>query len=243
MSVLIQENNANFTKIANSLIVDKSLSNGAKVLYCYLRSKPNQWKIINSDIENSLNISQDSIAKYFKELLDNGWIERSKEKNEKGLFTGGYDYILFDLPKKSGYGKNPDTEEIHIPKNSGNNNKTKTSINTKTTKKTFIPPTEQEIFNHLKEKGYEKVTNGKDFYIHYNTTDWHYKDGTKVKSWKGALGTWISNAIKYNPELAKLIRKDKKEEIEPIKQEPIFKFEQKSLTEEEKKELASMLKD
>ena len=120
MSIVIQEKDVKFTKIANILITDQSLSAGAKVLYCYLRSKPTNWKVINADIIKTLQVSQETIAKYFKELILAGWIDRKKETNEKGQMLGGYVYFLFDLPKetKSGkktkYGKNLDTGKPFI---------------------------------------------------------------------------------------------------------------------------------
>ena len=119
MSVIIQEKNANFTKIANELITDSKLSAGAKVLYCYLRSKPNNWKVINSDIMKTLQISEETIAKYFKDLLVAGWIERKRETNEKGQFSGKYEYTIKESPKatETVSGKKPYTEKYRIRKN------------------------------------------------------------------------------------------------------------------------------
>lgn len=138
MSIVVQENDVKFTKIANVLITDQRLSSGAKVLYCYLRSKPTNWKVINTDIIKTLNVSQESVAKYFKELISAGWIDRKKETNEKGQMLGGYIYFLYDLPKEPKCEKKPDTEKTLIrekPRHNNTNivNNTDLLNNTKTT--------------------------------------------------------------------------------------------------------------
>ena len=84
MGVLKNELKENFTQIPNQLLFDKRISFGARILFCYLASKPNNWKIVNQDIITNLNVSLDSVAKYFNELLDTGWITREREVNEKG---------------------------------------------------------------------------------------------------------------------------------------------------------------
>lgn len=138
MSIIIQESDVKFTKIANILITDKRLTPGAKILYCYLRSKPTNWKVINSDIIKTLQVSQETVAKYFKELISSGWIERKKETNEKGQLLGGYVYFLFDLPKETKYETKPDTEKTLIREkpldinNTNIINKTNTTNNTNT---------------------------------------------------------------------------------------------------------------
>ena len=66
MGILRNEIKSNFTQIPNQLLFDNRLSFGSRILYCYLASKPDNWKIINQDVINTLQVSCDSIAKYFK---------------------------------------------------------------------------------------------------------------------------------------------------------------------------------
>lgn len=130
MSIIVQETDVKFTKIANVLITDNRLSSGAKVLYCYLRSKPTNWKVINADIIKTLNVSQETVAKYFKELISAGWIDRKKETNEKGQMVGGYIYFLYDLPKETKSETKPDTEKTLIRENPRYINNTNTTNKT-----------------------------------------------------------------------------------------------------------------
>lgn len=133
MSIIFQENNAKFTKISNALIIDQSLSSGAKVLYCYLRSKPNNWKVVNADIIKTLKFSQETVAKYFKELIASGWISRKREINEKNQYSGGYEYIIKETPIKE---ETPNKDFSLIRETSADINKTKTTNKTDMINKT-----------------------------------------------------------------------------------------------------------
>lgn len=160
MSIIVQENDVRFTKIANVLITDQRLSAGAKVLYCYLRSKPSNWKVINADIIKNLQVSQETVAKYFKELISAGWIVRKKETNEKGQMLGGYIYFLFDLPKETKSETKPDAEKILIWKNPLDNNKTNIINNTNLIKKTYtdiIVETKKNEIEPVKKKSPQAI--------------------------------------------------------------------------------------
>lgn len=85
----------NIVVIPNEILTDNRLSMGAKVLYCYLASKPYNLTVGNKEIQNSLNIKDSrTISKYWKELLNCGWLSRERNTDEKGQFTGGYTYQL-----------------------------------------------------------------------------------------------------------------------------------------------------
>lgn len=86
----------NYTQIPNELITDTSLSHGAVRVFLFLASKPSGWDFYSKNIKKNLNISNDhTIAKYLKELRENGWLLRSRNNKTKG-----YDYTLMDKPVK-----------------------------------------------------------------------------------------------------------------------------------------------
>ena len=160
MSIIVQETDVKFTKIANVLITDTRLSAGAKILYCYLRSKPTNWKVINADIIKTLQVSQETVAKYFKELISAGWIDRKKETNEKGQMLGGYIYFLYDLPKETKPETKPDAEKPFIRENPLDNNNTNTTNKTELLNNikltTTLPVAKEEInVNEVKGEIYE----------------------------------------------------------------------------------------
>ena len=48
MGVLHNEIKSNFTQIPNQLLFDSKLSFGSRILFCYLASKPPNWKAISA---------------------------------------------------------------------------------------------------------------------------------------------------------------------------------------------------
>lgn len=56
-------------------------------------------------------------------------------------------------------------------------------------KKSFTPPTLEEINEYLLERGIHNVS-AKAFYDYYEAGDWYDAKGNKVKSWKQKLLTW-----------------------------------------------------
>lgn len=122
-----------FTQTPNSVIIDQRLSDGAVRLFLYMSSKPDDWSFNNSDIKKQLSIKRDeTIAKYFKELISSGWISRTA-KIKNGRPSGYFDYIIYpepiipattkdaDLLKKAAT-ENADTEKPQLPQNSSFSN-------------------------------------------------------------------------------------------------------------------------
>ena len=99
MSIIHNRITKKFTTIPNRIITDGKLSHGAFRIYSYLLSKPDGWKVINSDIQEQLNIKQaQTLANYWKELINSGWISRYRIKDSNGKIIGGYDYELNEFP-------------------------------------------------------------------------------------------------------------------------------------------------
>jgi len=94
--MLINKLKNNYTKIPNALITDLELSNGAKVVYCYIASKPSGWNVFNADIMKALGIKKENtLAKYWKELIEAGWITRTKNNVSSDNKTGTYTYVIY----------------------------------------------------------------------------------------------------------------------------------------------------
>lgn len=130
MAILKNKLKQEFTQIPNELIVDNRLSMGAKLVYVYLTSKPDGWKVWNGDIQKALNIKDSgTMSKYWKELLNAGWVNRTRAKDEDGKFCGGYDYQLNIIPitdedlieEKPTLGENPDYNNTELDNNTNTN--------------------------------------------------------------------------------------------------------------------------
>lgn len=161
MAILYNQLRDNFTQIPNELLTDDRLSNGAKVVYCYVASKPTGWKFWNTEIQKALNIKDNNtMSKYWKELLNTGWVDRTRTKADNGQFSGGYDYELRI---------SPNTENDHIRENPSlgktpTHSNTDFNINTNIINNTNILDTNNSNNISLEEnipKGQLFSTNGK----------------------------------------------------------------------------------
>ena len=95
MSILHNKLASGFTMLSNNIITDNRISSHAFRVYVYLASKPNGWNVNNQDVQTKLNIKRrETIAGYWKELIDNGYITRVTRLSANGNPTGSYDYII-----------------------------------------------------------------------------------------------------------------------------------------------------
>lgn len=120
MGSLYKDLTNNFTQIPNLIISDTNIKHTSFRLYCYYASKPDGWKIRNTDVIEKLGISKDTIALANKNLIENGWVSRFKEKNTDGTFKGSYSYQLYSVPTI--IGKNPNSVNPENGKNPTLNN-------------------------------------------------------------------------------------------------------------------------
>jgi len=89
----------NFTIIPNALL-GIELSDRAFKLAVYMYSTPKDWEYHNGVICKLLNTSEKSLAKSWKELLDQNIVTRTR-RVVNGVPNGGYDYIVHDVSPKS----------------------------------------------------------------------------------------------------------------------------------------------
>ena len=93
----------NFTIIPNDIIRNKSLSDRARFIFCYMASMPDDWKFYQGVMAKELGYTKDTLRKYIEELLETGYLDR-EQRRETGKFDS-YDYTLNFTPS----GKNTDT--------------------------------------------------------------------------------------------------------------------------------------
>lgn len=144
----------NFSICPNEIIIDTSVSSNALRVYLYLLSKPDGWEVYNSDVCKAIQISEDTLTKCWKILLDTGWITREHNINKAGQFVGGYVYVLHESPistsknitqnepNNTESGKNPKSEKPRILLNTDINSKTNKKIN----KKDFVYADVEDVF-------------------------------------------------------------------------------------------------
>ena len=96
----------NFTIIPNDIIRNKSLTDRARFIFCYMASMPDDWKFYQGAMAKELGYTKDTLRKYIEELLTTGYLHR-EQRRETGKFDS-YDYTLNFTPS----GKKADTVKI-----------------------------------------------------------------------------------------------------------------------------------
>lgn len=84
---------SNYQCIPRELIFDSSLSDRARFVFCYMVSKPNDWKFFLKPMAEEIGYSVETLRKYLKELVDSGWIVKGEQENTNGTF-GAVEYTL-----------------------------------------------------------------------------------------------------------------------------------------------------
>ena len=141
----------NFTIIPNDIIRNKSLSDRARFIFCYMASMPDDWKFYQGAMAKELGYTKDTLRKYIEELLTTGYLHR-EQRRETGKFDS-YDYTLNFTPS----GKKADTVKI---RNGEKPTREKSALINKDFKeiKTIINiDFEQSIENPLDFTDFEKV--------------------------------------------------------------------------------------
>lgn len=86
-----------FTTVHKDLIDDNSLSAHAKGIMIYLLSQSENWRFYETEIAKHFNDGVKGISRGIKELIDKGYIERTKHRNNKGHYV--YEYDIFETIK------------------------------------------------------------------------------------------------------------------------------------------------
>jgi hypothetical protein len=124
----------NFTIIPNDIIRNKSLSDRARFIFCYMASMPDDWKFYQGVMAKELGYTKDTLRKYIEELLETGYLDR-EQRREVGKFDS-YDYTLNFSPctKKADTvkirdGKKPTREKSSLTNTNLEQRKTIININ------------------------------------------------------------------------------------------------------------------
>ena len=97
MSIIRAIHNENFIVMNKVCLQDKNLSWKAKGIYSYLMSLPSDWNIKTSEVKNHSTDGRTSLLSGLKELIENGYCEQIKNRNENGVIES-YDYVIKEIP-------------------------------------------------------------------------------------------------------------------------------------------------
>jgi hypothetical protein len=92
-----------FTQISNALLEDSRLSWKAKGLLCYMLSRPNNWKINKSDLQNRATDGREALQNGINELKQFGYLHIYRNRLENGSIDGWvweYDDTPFEAEQR-----------------------------------------------------------------------------------------------------------------------------------------------
>ena len=126
MKLIRVKKDQNFTTINNEFIFNNNLSLKAKGLLCHILALPNDWKLYVEEVEKWHKDGKRAIYSAFKELKENGYLER--EQNRSNGKIVGWDYIIYEKPyTQKLHIQNADVENVDVqnqPLLNTNNSKT-----------------------------------------------------------------------------------------------------------------------
>lgn len=103
MAVFRVEKNTNFTVMSNHHLKNKKLSLKAKGLLSQMLSLPSEWDYSLNGLAHINKEGKDSVREGIKELEREGYIVRTRVRDDKGLL-GKAEYVIYELPQL----ENPD---------------------------------------------------------------------------------------------------------------------------------------
>lgn len=122
----VYKESGNFVTVHKSFIHDDNLSWKAKGILLYLLSRPDDWRIYETEMNKHSSDGRDSLRTGIKELERAGYIHRTRRRNEKGQLRE-YEYEVFEQPNQIGktyVGKTNIGKSNTTNNNNTNNNNT-----------------------------------------------------------------------------------------------------------------------
>ena len=98
MATIRVEKNKNYSVISNTPLQDKNLSLKAKGLLALVFTLPDDWEYSINGIVKIVKESRDAVMTAFKELEQNGYLKREKQRTSDGKFSSVV-YVFYEVPQ------------------------------------------------------------------------------------------------------------------------------------------------
>lgn len=115
MAVMRVHKTANYTIMSNHHFKEREMSLKAKGLLSLMLSLPDDWDYSIAGLATLSKDGKDSVMSALKELETFGYLTRTRVVDERGRFAG-YDYDIFEEPRRAPYSENPQTEPPNAEK-------------------------------------------------------------------------------------------------------------------------------
>ena len=176
-------------------ILTKDISPTAKVVWAYLRFRQGgngkSWPS-HGLMARELHLAKTTVARAVDELGNAGLLEVAKpEIKGRGHY---WEYTLKGLNMKplKGSKTKPFGQERVLKrpnKRSVSEPELDAVENSSCAPATFVPPTPSQVKEYADSIGYPEL-DAAHFCRKYAATDWHFRDGTKMKNWKLTVLGW-----------------------------------------------------
>ena len=150
MAVFRVEKNSGYTVMSNHHLRNRALSLKAKGLLSQMLSLPEDWDYTLQGLARINRESIDAIRQAIRELEQAGYIQRSRERDEKGRLRGA-DYVIFELPQPVPASFSPTLENptLENPTQENPTLENPMQLNTKSTKKRKRQSTDLSITDSI----------------------------------------------------------------------------------------------
>lgn len=98
-----------YVMVNKSFIYDERMSAKAKGILLYLLSRPDDWKVYETEIIKNFSDGRDSIRSGIKELIKFGYIKRQQNRDKNGKLNG-YEYEVYEVSTVDGKSNNGKTD-------------------------------------------------------------------------------------------------------------------------------------
>ena len=202
MAVLRKVKKTDYTIIDNNIFKNKKLSLKGKGMICTMLSLPDNWEFSEDGLTSLSNDGKASIRSTLKELMEFGYLVRTRNRDEKGILRD-YVYTIYEETtlEKQNQVKKPNCDYPTLEKPILENRNTYKILNNKELnnkelkkeihkEKRFKKPTLEEVKEYCKERN--NNVDPERFINFYESKDW-YIGKNKMKDWKACIRTWERN--------------------------------------------------
>jgi len=197
-----------FTMLSNKLLQECNITIEEKGLLVYLLSLPTDWVLYKKSLPEKTMESKGTIDRVFKQLQEKGYILSVKVIDSKTKVFKGWNHIVYEEPTltESDIREEPKSTkadvgqslpiQIHTNTNTNINTNTNDIYTAKSKKKSFVPPTLDEVKVFFRDNGYAEEIAIRAF-KHYEENDWKDSYDNKVLNWKSKMrNNWFKDQYK-----------------------------------------------
>ncbi|MEJ7542635.1 conserved phage C-terminal domain-containing protein [Staphylococcus intermedius] len=131
----VYKESGNFVTVHKDFIHDSNISWKAKGILLYLLSRPDDWQIYETELEQHSTDGLSGLKSGIKELEEIGYIQRNRKRDKSGRLNG-YEYLVYEQPHhirfsnvgKTVNGKTNNGKTVNGKSHTTNNNSTNNDL-------------------------------------------------------------------------------------------------------------------